>query len=139
LLVNHPEVPQNRGEAVKLLEEAAAGGSWRSSVVLGILYRDGKYVPKDPLISYRWYTIAENQGGKEADAVIRHEISAIRKSLSAEQQKLSEDAAAKWVSTYSRANLFVFDGGNSSPFFPVAEVYSTELAQANSSKGADVR
>ena len=138
ILVNHPELPQHDGEALKLLEEAAAGGSWRSSVVLGILYRDGKQVPSDPSAAYRWYTIAETQGGKEADTVVRNEIAKIRASLSADQQKQSEQAAAEWIKAYPHANLFVFSGGNDSALFPAAEVYSTELAKAETLKGADV-
>lgn len=138
ILVNHPELTQHEGEALKLLEAAATGGSWRSSVVLGILYRDGRSAPKDPLTAYRWYTIAEAQGGKEADAVIRNEIASIRASLSADQQKQSEQAASDWMKAYPHANLFDFGGGNDSALFPAAEVYSTELAQAESSKGADI-
>ena len=92
----------------------------------------------DPVISYRWFRIAESQGGREADAVIHNDIALARAPLSVDQQKQSEDAAAEWMRAYPHPNLFVFDSGNGSALFPAAEVYSTELAQAESSKGADV-
>ena len=139
LLVNHPELPQQDGEAVKLLQAAAVGGSWRSSVVLGILSRDGKILPRDRAIAYRWYKIAESQGGAEATTMLHDEVASIRATISADQQKQSELAAAEWMKTYPRANLFVFSGGDGSILFPAEEVYSTQLAQAETSSGADVR
>ncbi len=139
LLVNHPELAQQSGEPVQLLEAAAAGGSWRSSVVLGVLYRDGKDVPKDPGMSYRWFTIAQNQGGKEAEAMVRNDMAFARAALSADQQKQSEQAAADWMNTYPHNAVFVFSAASGSAIFPIDQVYSIELAQAESSKGANVR
>jgi uncharacterized protein len=139
LLVNHPELPQHAGEATTLLEKAAGGGAWRSSVVLAILYRDGKLVPKDPCAAYRWLKIAQSQGGNDADRVIHSDIAVARDALSADQQKQSESAAVEWMGAHPHTNLFVINGGKESAFFPIEEVYSTELAQAESSTGASVR
>jgi len=139
LVVNHPELPQGSGEATALLEAAAIGGSWRSSAVLGILYRDGKGVPKDLSVAYRWFTIAEKQGGDQAQPLLRADITAARSALSVEQQKQSENSAAQWITTYPHSDIFVVKGGPESAFFPMDEVYATELAQINSPKGASIR
>jgi len=138
LMVNHPELPQGVGEATALLEAAAVGGSWRSAVVLGILYRDGQGVPKDLSIAYRWFTIAEKQGGDQAQPLLRADLTAARSALSIEQQKQSESSAAQWITAYPHVDLFVVKSGPQSEFFPMDEVYATELAQINSLKGASI-
>ena len=137
LFVNHPELPQNSGEATALLNAAAAGGSWRSSVVLGILYRDGKGVPKDISTAYGWFTIAGKQGGDEAQANLRADIAAAKSALSNEQQRQSEESAVQWMAAKPHKDVFVLRGAGSA-LFPMDEVYATELAQINSPKGASI-
>jgi TPR repeat protein len=139
LLVNHPELPQTSGEATALLKAAATAGNWRSSAVLGILYRDGKEVPKDISTAYIWFTIAEIQGGDEAKAPLRADLTAAKSALSIEQQKQAQTSAAQWMAANPHKDVFVLGGGSESAFFPVDEVYATELAQINSPKGASVR
>jgi TPR repeat protein len=139
LLVNHPEIPQNPGEATALLQAAATAGNWRSSAVLGILYRDGKGVPKDISSAYSWFTIAESQGGDEAKTPLRADLTAARSALSIEQQKQSENFAAQWLAANPHKDVFVLGGGSESAFSPMGEVYATELAKINSPKGASVR
>jgi TPR repeat protein len=138
LLVNHPDLPQSPGEAKSLLEEAAAGGSWRSSVVLGILYRDGRGVPKDTSTAYRWFTIAAKQAGSAREAYLRPDLAAARSALSIDQQRQSEDAAAQWITAHPHTDVFVLKGGREYAFFPMSEVYATELAQASSPEGASI-
>jgi TPR repeat protein len=139
ILVKHPELPQGAGEAAALLEAAATGGSWRSSVVLGILYRDGRGVPKDISVAYHWFTIAEKQGGEQTEAYLRNDLQSARAALSAEEQKRVELSAVQWAATHTHTDVFVLNGDPGSAFFPMAEVYSTELAQVDSSKGASIR
>ncbi len=139
LLVNHPELPQSPGEAQSVLEEAAGGGSWRSSVVLGILYRDGKGVPKDAATACRWFIVAGKQGGDKTQAYVHGEIAAAKAALPVDQRQEAENSAEQWVGAHPNKDVFLNQGGSESAFFPIDEVYSTELAQVNSSTGASIR
>jgi len=139
LLVNHPELAQNPGEARSLLEAGASGGLWRSSAVLGVLYRDGRGVQKDSSIAYKWFTIAAAQGGKETEVYLRADLTAARTSLSPEQQREADSSAAHWLAANPHNEIFALKGGSESAFFPINEVYATELAQMNSPKGATIR
>ncbi len=58
LLVNHPDLAQPPEEATNLLLSAAYAGYWQSSAILGILARDGRRMPKDQRVAYRWFCIA---------------------------------------------------------------------------------
>ena len=138
LLVNHPELPQRPGEAQSLLETAANGGSWRSSVILGILYRDGKGVPKDTAAAYRWFIIAGEQGGEKTQEYVRGEVATAKAVLSADQQQQAENSAEQWMGVHPNKDVFLKQGGRESAFFPIDEVYSTELAQMNSPTGASI-
>jgi len=139
LLVNHPELPQNQGEARSLLETAACGGTWRSSAILGILYRDGKGVPRDIAAAYQWFMIAEKQGGQKTEAYLSADISSAKNALSADQQQLAENSAEQWMGAHPNKDVFLNQGDRESAFFPIDEVYSTELAQVNSQTGASIR
>lgn len=139
LLVNHPELPRSQGEAQSLLEAAACGGSWRSSVVLGILYRDGKGVGKDTAMAYRWFMIAGKQGGARTQEYVQRDIAAAKALMSADQQQVAESSAEQWVSAHPNKDVFLNPGTRESGFFPIDEVYSTELAQVNSTIGASAR
>jgi TPR repeat protein len=139
LLVNHPELPQSAGEATSLLETAASGGSWRSSVILGILYRDGKGVSKDSATSYKWFIIAGKQGGEKTREYVRGEVAAAKAALPPDQQQIAENSAEQWMGAHPNSDIFLLKGGRESAFFPIDEVYSTELAQVNSPAGASIR
>lgn len=127
LLVNHPELQQTPGEAVSLLQSAAAAGLWRSSVVLGILFRDGQGVLKDSSAAYTWFTIASQQGGSQAQADISADLAVFKSSLAAEERSKAEQAASQWMIAHPPSEVFV-RGGNPA-FAPVDEVYATEQAQ----------
>ena len=45
-IIQNPDLAHSSNEAVLLLNEAAADGFWKSSVVLGILSRDGRGMAK---------------------------------------------------------------------------------------------
>lgn len=128
LLVNHPALTQTPGEAVAMLQAAAAAGSWRSSAVLGILFRDGLGVQKDAAIAYSWFKIAQLQDGEEARADVRNDLAAFKVTLSSEEQSKAEEAAAHWMIAHPRPDIFVPNGNPQSAFSPIDEVYATDQA-----------
>ena len=131
LLVNHPELTQKSGEAVAMLESAANGGSWRSSAVLGVLARDGKYEPRDAAEAYRWFLIAEGQGGLEAEKLVNADRALCEKTLDASTRQAANERANAWLAEHPRADLFVYGDKLQAGKFPVAEVPVLGLAEAN--------
>jgi TPR repeat protein len=126
LLVNHPDLPQNPQEATNLLLSAAAAGSWQSSVVLGILSRDGRLLPKDQNTAYRWYRIAASQGGSAAEAYLRSEMQRMASSVT--NTAPTEQEAANWLQTHSQHDLFIYQNELNPKYFPIQEVYATAHA-----------
>ena len=74
LLVKYPSLSQQPGEALDMLTEAANVGSWRSSLTLGILFRDGRYTSANLSEAYRWFLIGAQQGGLEAENLARNDL-----------------------------------------------------------------
>lgn len=131
LLVNHPALPQKSGEAVAMLEAAANGGSWRSAAVLGVLARDGKYESRDAAEAYRWFLIAERQGGAEAGKLVNADRAMCEKALDGPTQEAVNERANAWLAEHPHTDLFVFGDRLQTGKFPVAEVPILGLAEAN--------
>ena len=79
ILINHPELPAEPNEAVVYLQNASESGIWKSSAVLGALYRDGKGVPTDPAKAFYYFRLAQLQGGEAArQTVIERPFTALQ-------------------------------------------------------------
>lgn len=131
LLVNHPELTQKPGEAVAMLEGAANGGSWRSSAVLGVLARDGEYGTRDAAEAYRWFLIAEKQGGAEAEKAVKADRANCEKTLDAPTQEAVNERANAWLTAHPHTDLFMFGDRLQRGDFPVVEVPILGLAEVN--------
>jgi TPR repeat protein len=128
LLVNHPDLPQAPQEATNLLLLAAGSGSWQSSVILGVLARDGRLVPKDQRAAYRWFRIAASQGGSAAEAYLRPELQ--RMAARVGDTAPTEQEASAWLQVHPHHDLFVFGNELNPKYFPIQEVYATAHAPA---------
>ena len=88
LLVNHPELKQDPDQARTLLEAAANAGSWKSSVVLGILARDGRCdVQADAGQAYFHFRLAAIQGGVQAERLIKHRLDTLTAKIGGEESR----------------------------------------------------
>jgi TPR repeat protein len=128
LLVNHPELPQAKEEAIKLLMSSAQAGYWPSSAALGILARDGRLVPKDQRVAYRWLRIAVSQGGSPAETYVRHELQRLARSLA--DTTSADQEAAEWLQSHPAHDLFAFANAMNAKYFPILEVYAIAHAPA---------
>jgi TPR repeat protein len=128
LLVNHPDLPQAPQEATNLLLLAAGSGSWQSSVVLGVLARDGRLLPKDQRVAYRWFRIAASQGGSAAEAYLRPELR--RMAARVGDTASAEQEASEWLQMHPHHDLFVYGNELNPKYFPIQEVYATAHATA---------
>jgi TPR repeat protein len=120
LLINHPEVKQTPGQALNLIETAANAGSWKSSVVLGILARDGRGVPVDKEAAYRHFRIAVLQGRKDAELMIKRDLEVLEGTISPERCQSANSAANEWFEHHSIALAYVYKDGATKRDFPPA-------------------
>ena len=133
LLVRHPELPQAAGEAASLLGSAAEAGSWRSSLLLGVLARDGRGLAKDQKAAYRWFRVAYLQGGKENGAYLSSAVLQMATALSEEDRRAVESEAAAWFQAHPNKDVYVINDGMDRKYYPLAEVQTMGLPAAPAS------
>ncbi len=122
LLVNHPDLAQPPEEATNLLLSAASAGYWQSSATLGILARDGRRMPQDYRVAYRWFCIAVLQGGSPAETYLRPGLRGLAQSLP--DAASIEHEAAEWRQIHPNHDLFVYANEMNPKYFPIQEVYA---------------
>jgi len=121
--VNHPDLAQLPREATNLLLSAAYAGDWQSSAALGMLARDGRRMPKDQRVAYRWFCIAVLQGGSPAETYLRPGLRRLATSLP--DAASVEQEAVTWRQIHPNRDLFVYVNEMNPKYFPIQEVYAT--------------
>lgn len=96
LLVRNPNFARFSGEAVSLLNDAAAEGNWRSSVLLGVLARDGNLVPNDRATAYYHFRLATLQGGEDATKLVAYDLRLLSAKLGAGRVQAIDFQADQW-------------------------------------------
>ncbi len=74
------------------LRRLAEQGHAQAQVNLGIMYSQGRGVPKDSVQAYRWYTLAAGQGGDLAEKFKDH----LEKSMNLDQLAVAQRLAREW-------------------------------------------
>lgn len=118
VLIQEPELARSPKEGVALLEEGAAAGFWRSSVVLGVLYRDGREVTQDKRAAYYHFSIAMLQAREETATLLKNDISVLSSELDPSQIETLDREAAAWAHQHSRH--FEYVQGEDQRSFPFA-------------------
>lgn len=119
LLLNHPELEQTTNEALTVVQAAADAGEWRSSVLLGIIARDGKAGPVDRKSAILHFQIAVLQGGGEAEHLLRYDINKLNASLEPEERASLNSAAQAWYVQHRSAKKFIVKDSEVAKFFPL--------------------
>ena len=108
LLVNHPELCTSHEEALSLLNQAASAGVWKSSVVLGALARDGKWVPQDSRNAYFHFRVGALQGGETAKALVKNDLQVLSAKLSPEELAKIDEEANAWAEKHNRPLAVIY-------------------------------
>jgi len=124
LLINHPELKQTPEQARTLLETAANAGSWKSSIVLAILARDGRGAPVDYQSAYFHLRLAALQGGVEAEHLIKRDLESMAAKIGSTESRDQSAAAKNWFEHHSVTLAFVYKEGSQKRNFPAAAVAS---------------
>jgi TPR repeat protein len=122
LLMNHPELAASDQEARRLLLEASNEGNWKSSVVLGILARDGKGEAPDPGQAWYYFHLARLQGGSACEKLLVADLKALESSLSVTEQADASASADAWFRQHRQSLAFVFIQADSNPSDPTPAV-----------------
>jgi TPR repeat protein len=110
LLVNHPELCTSHEEALSLLNGSASAGMWKSSVVLGALARDGKFVPQDSGAAYFHFLVGVLQGGEAAKALVNNDLQVLSGKINPEDLAKIDQEAHAWAEKHSRPLEILYKG-----------------------------
>jgi TPR repeat protein len=119
LLVNHPELPSQPNEAIIMLKSASEKGTWKSSAVLGAIYRDGKGVPLDHAMAYYYFRLAQLQGGEGARSIVATDLAILSRELNSNEIERLVAETDAWVKEHPLTLQFVYKDTGSSSNFPV--------------------
>jgi hypothetical protein len=119
LLVNHPELPAQTNEAIGLLQSASEEGIWKSSAVLGALYRDGKAVSKDHAKAFFYFRLAQLQGGEDGRQTVANDLALLSRELPADQTVTLIEQADEWMKLHPLTLQFVYKDTDKSSEFPI--------------------
>ena len=107
LLVRNPNFARFSGEAIGLLNDAADEGNWRSSVLLGVLARDGNQVPVDGAAAYYHFRVATLQGGEDARKLVAYDLRLLSAKLGAGRVQAIDLRANRWYGQHPFVLEFV--------------------------------
>ncbi|KAA6465149.1 sel1 repeat family protein [Acidobacteria bacterium AB60] len=110
LQVNHPELCASHEEALKLLSDAAEAGTWQSSMVLGALARDGKWVAQDDRQAYLRFREGTLQGGDTARALAANDLKVLSAKLSAQERAELDRQAEAWAGEHAQLLSMLYKG-----------------------------
>jgi TPR repeat protein len=119
LLSKHPELASSPAESRTLLDTASNAGSWKASVVLGILMRDGNGVPQDSAAAYFHFRVAILQGGESARLLLANDLTKLNRLLSQERARTLDLDAADWFEHHNFCYAFVTKDGEPLKQFPI--------------------
>jgi hypothetical protein len=112
LLVNHPDLCNSHQEALNYLSEAADAGTWQSSLVMGALARDGKWVPQDDQQAYLHFRAGAIQGGDTASALVANDLQVLSNRISAEDRAKLDEQAENWAHHHDQHISKLYKGSN---------------------------
>jgi TPR repeat protein len=123
IIVNHPDLGASHDEALSMLNEAAKGGEWRSSLVLGVLARDGKWEAQDMRAAYFHFRVAALQGGGPANDLLRNDFAVLSQKISSEERAKLDTEASRWAQVHNRPLVILYQdrkGGSKFGAFALA-------------------
>jgi TPR repeat protein len=96
-VMRKPELARSPEEGIAMLEEAASQGFWRSSIVLGVLFRDGDGLAKNNSAAYYHFRVAAFQSREKASPMLANDFRALSLELNQAQIKALDQEAEAWV------------------------------------------
>jgi TPR repeat protein len=111
LYVRNPQFG-DAAAAKQLLEAASAAGNWRSTIVLALLNRDGKFVQANPRRAYYYFRLSALQGGDKARQLVAADTRRLEKLLAVDEASAEGAQADAWHRDHSQTLAFIPNKGN---------------------------
>lgn len=118
LLEQNPKLAAHPGEATGFLNDAANAGSWTSSMLLGVLARDGEDVTRDASSAYFQFRVAVLEGGDEAQNRLKNDLKLLTAELGADRTAKIDAQAADWRRHHRAVLEFVYKQEENGTGFP---------------------
>lgn len=118
LLVRDPGLAQSSSEAVDILNAAAKAGNWKSSMLLGVLARDGNGIPRNNEAAYYYFRVASLQGGDTAAKLLETDLRNLSVRLGSGQAQAIDSEAGNWYRQHHFVLEFVDKEGEDGAGFP---------------------
>jgi hypothetical protein len=116
LITQHPELSAARDEARKSLESASQSGFWKADAVLGIMWRDGDGVAKDPASALFYFKLASAQGGDSARKLLHNDLLLLEARIPPDSVTEIAARADEWAKSHPPEFLLVNSGkGGAAP------------------------
>jgi TPR repeat protein len=126
LLEQNPKLAIDPGEATGFLNTAANAGSWTSAMLLGVLARDGKDVPRDASAEYFQFRVAVLEGGAEAEKRLNHDLERLTIELGSDRTATLDAQAAEWRQRHHAVLEFVYKQEENGTGFPAYALAAPE-------------
>jgi len=117
-IINKPSLARTPNEGVVFLEEAASDGFWRSSLVLGVLLRDGREIAQDHKAAYYHFRLATLLGGEKAALLTANDLRVLSLELGQAQVQEIDQEADAWLRKHNRPLEFINPHGDKASAFP---------------------
>ena len=118
LLVRYPALARSTNEAVNLAQSAANEGFWKSSVLLGILARDGIGMPVDKRAAYYHFKVATLQGESKTERLLTGDLVQLSAKLGPEAVSAIDSEANTWFQEHRSIQRFVHTNGKKLLYIP---------------------
>lgn len=101
IAVNHPESNVPHDEVLRLLRDASDAGTWKASVILGILFRNGNWVQQDRVEAYRYFKRAALQGDDSVEGYVHNDLQVLTTNLDSGTLEKLDSEAAEWENKHA--------------------------------------
>ena len=116
LLAQNPALAKSKQEAIQFLNDSANAGIWKSSMVLGILARDGNEGPQDNNGAYYHFRVAVLQGREQVKKLLESDLRILSAKIGPDQTRATDSRAAEWYKHHQFVLEFVYKGDNRTRF-----------------------
>lgn len=118
LLERNPAMERSTDEAIRLLSDSAEAGVWKSSMILGVVSRDGRGVAANDKMAYFHFKAAALQGGSDAGKLLEYDLQTLANRLGPSETKALDSRAEEWYRQHQSQAEFVYKGDELHPRSP---------------------
>ena len=106
-LTRNPSFIRSKSEVTALLNQSASAGVWQSSMLLGVIARDGIASVPDQQAAYYHFRVAAIQGGDKIAKLAGSDLDKLAAVIGLEKSRTLDEQAREWASSHAIRLEFV--------------------------------